>query len=1139
MAMVTLFRAAANLPNGAAALFELFNDLDDQQLTRNEFLDALANRTGWNRGDLDFLTGPDGFDLQFPAGFADGQFLVRLKRCFELLTPLGVGAEEAWRWAEPAPDAVIARAIKQAVRAKLDDRQQWLAAARPIRDELRNEQRDALVARLLHFRFDNFYHPYVCLLVEQLNRHGIEGILKPDPEKEPTKERRDSVKELRRQRLSKAFFNADYAPNSDNVVNVYGKSHLSPLSQQEKDAAGPLDEFDFSYGGAYSIYNWELFFHAPFMLAKRLSANQRFAEAHRWFHYIFDPTYLALAEPWPERVWQIKPFFDHGVGKSIERFMRLLKSSGLSNAELDERKSLRDQIEAWRKTPFNPHLIARMRNEAYMKAVVMAYLDNLIAWGDHLFRQDTRESINEATQLYILAGEILGERPKQIPAHEGTRKTINGQEVKTFDQLKDHLDAFSNALIELETIVYPMDADNGGGIPAIVGATDFKLNTGSDPGLAPDLPFAASGVEPPDNGFVLDLPLASPIPAVLGPTLFFCIPKNDKLLGYWDTVADRLFKIRHCMNIEGVVRQLALFAPPIDPGLLVKAAAAGLDIAAVLSEAQKHQVRSNAIEMARAAFGFLPDFDIGIEGGFSSPTVKGRWGGSNILSYMSAVSQAFAMDAHRATHEAGKALTEAGYERRQEDWDFQAAQARAEIEQIEKQIIAAEIRMSIAEQDLKSHELQVENAKGVDEFMRGKYTNQELYSWMISQISAVYFQSYQLAYDVAKRSERAYRYELGLAESESNFIQFGYWDSLKKGLLSGERLSHDLKRMEVAYLERNRREYEITQHFSLALLSPNALLRLREVGNCEFEIPELAFDVSYPGHYMRRIKSVSVTTPCVVGPYTNVNATLSLLTNRVRISGNSQQDYTYTGMEDPKFRHDLIGVQSIATSSGQNDSGLFQLNFQDERYLPFERAGAISRWRLSLPGEFRPFDYNTISDVILHMSYTAREGGEALKALVTSHVSNTINTWLDELADQGGGLQRLISLEREFPNELHQFLFPAQGQNLATELRMSKRYFPYFVKDRELTVSRIDLFLKPKDGETVDSDDLTLEMNQTTGSSFSMHEQVGLPFSHFALTEALSRDESVWGFEVTRGSLSADAIEDLYLLVTYQVGATQ
>ena len=37
------------------------------------------------------------------------------------------------------------------------------------------------------------------------------------------------------------------------------------------------------------------------------------------------------------------------------------------------------------------------------------------------------------------------------------------------------------------------------------------------------------------------------------------------------------------MNIEGVVRQLALFDPPIDPGALVKAVAAGLDLASIVN----------------------------------------------------------------------------------------------------------------------------------------------------------------------------------------------------------------------------------------------------------------------------------------------------------------------------------------------------------------------------------------------------------------------------------------------------------------------------------------------------------------------------------------------------------------------------
>src|SRR4030095_7407066 len=64
---------------------------------------------------------------------------------------------------------------------------------------------------------------------------------------------------------------------------------------------------------------------------------------------------------------------------------------------------------------------------------------------------------------------------------------------------------------------------------------------------------------------------------------YFCVPRNDKLLSYWDTIADRLFKIRNSLNIQGIFRQLPLFAPPIDPALLARAAAAGLDVGAIVS----------------------------------------------------------------------------------------------------------------------------------------------------------------------------------------------------------------------------------------------------------------------------------------------------------------------------------------------------------------------------------------------------------------------------------------------------------------------------------------------------------------------------------------------------------------------------
>ncbi len=73
---------------------------------------------------------------------------------------------------------------------------------------------------------------------------------------------------------------------------------------------------------------------------------------------------------------------------------------------------------------------------------------------------------------------------------------------------------------------------------------------------------------------------------------------------------------------------------------------------------------------------------------------------------------------------------------------------------MDKQIAAAEIRREIAEADLKNQELQIENARKTDEFMRSEFTNKELYNWLAGQISSVYFNAYQLAFDLAKRAER-------------------------------------------------------------------------------------------------------------------------------------------------------------------------------------------------------------------------------------------------------------------------------------------------------------------------------------------------------------------------------------------------
>src|SRR5262249_25136273 len=156
-----------------------------------------------------------------------------------------------------------------------------------------------------------------------------------------------------------------------------------------------------------------------------------------------------------------------------------------------------------------------------------------------------------------------------------------------------------------------------------------------------------------------------------------------------------------------------------------------------------------------------------------------------------------------------------------------------------------------------------EQADELHEFYKDKFTNLGLYNYLSTTLNRLYREAYNVAYDLAKIVERTYRFE---RDDDTIFIAADNWQFDRPGLLAGERMLLQLQRMEKAYLEQHRRDYEVTQSFSLALLDPSALVNLRETGNCIFKIPEIMFDLFYPGQYKRIIKSVRLSIPCVAGP---------------------------------------------------------------------------------------------------------------------------------------------------------------------------------------------------------------------------------------------------------------------------------
>jgi hypothetical protein len=226
---------------------------------------------------------------------------------------------------------------------------------------------------------------------------------------------------------------------------------------------------------------------------------------------------------------------------------------------------------------------------------------------------------------------------------------------------------------------------------------------------------------------------------------------------------------------------------------------------------------------------------------------------------------------------------------------------------------------------------------------------------------------------------------------------------------------------------------------------------------------------------MRRIKSMSLSIPCVTGPYTSVSAKLTLQNSRIRknadlINGGyaeQMNDENPSSILDPRFTSGIARVESIATSSGQNDSGMFELNFRDERYLPFEGAGVISQWKLELPNEFRQFDYDTISDVILHVRYTAKDGGDTFK----DNIETSLAESFENMVVQEGrtGLFHLFSAKQDLAQQWLKFTNLASNEgndnSLSFIFEQLQDRLPFVFRNRKdhLQLNCIKLFLKLKD----------------------------------------------------------------------------
>lgn len=340
-----------------------------------------------------------------------------------------------------------------------------------------------------------FFHPFADRFTEVLRRDGLAALLTPQMQQQ--------------QLLPSETFAGLTKPAPDRVTTP------------------AVEGMDFEQSTPYGNYNWEIFFHAPVMLAQKLFDNGQYDAA---IDIIHQAVYTPFAAN-PQECWR----FEGLRGVAPMRLDAMLAL--LSRPDSDpEKENMLAQIDTMRHYPFQAHRIARLRPLAYKKWVVAFDVRAHLAMGDKHFRRFTPEDVNLAIQYYMIAYREMGTRPELMLQ----RATMPA---RSYAELRPDLDAMGNVMFEAEAKL--------AGVPGSVVA-------GSDGAATSLMRRGAIG--------------------------YFGIPKNEKLLALWDEVADRLFKIRNGMNIDGVQMQLPLFSPAIDPALLAEAIASGLDIEAVLEQ---------------------------------------------------------------------------------------------------------------------------------------------------------------------------------------------------------------------------------------------------------------------------------------------------------------------------------------------------------------------------------------------------------------------------------------------------------------------------------------------------------------------------------------------------------------------------
>ncbi|MEL5276633.1 neuraminidase-like domain-containing protein [Serratia marcescens] len=754
------------------------------------------------------------------------------------------------------------------------------------------------------------------------------------------------------------------------------------------DENTPAEPMDFA--GANALYFWELFYYAPMLIAQRLLQEQSFDDAGRWLRYVFSPEgYDGNAGHY----WNARP--------------------------------LREDI-CWNDIPLDstdPDAVAQSDPMHYRVATLMRLLELLTARGDHAYRQLERDTLAEAKMWYVQALALMGDESVTRPAAWAapTLKDAAGKVVNRLQAMEDRqaspvriLSAQPYTANALTRLFNPQQNARWQAIRQDLTQRLYNLrhNLTLD-GQPLTLPLFAT---PADPAALLSAAAAAgkggtPLPTgrELGLHRFpLALESARNMTGQLMQFGNALSGVIERQDAEAMAvlmqtqgKALMVQSVAMQKKTLEELGNEAKALAASLAGAQKRQAYYSRLydENISAGEGFALGARVtagtlqaasrplmaAAAAANMAPNIFGMAvGGSQWGSIPFALGMAMESVATGMMTAADGAAQGEMYRRRREEWAMLRDNAEKEVEQLSAQQASLTVRTDAAGLQLTCLETQQAHNEAQLALMQRKFSNQALYNWLRGRLSALYFQFYDLTVSRCLRAEKSFQWETGETRS---FIKPGAWQGTYAGLLCGEALMLNLAAMESAYQKWEARALEVertlslgerygklsTGKFSLKDTIKSQLARGKgeagsgkdtvsldkDILSVSVELKGLGLASDYPDGMnlgsVRRIKQISVTLPALLGPYQDVQAVLG-----------------YTGTTPL-----ALGCSAIAVSRGMNDSGQFQLDFNDGKYLPFEGIDISDTGTLTLrfpnaTGAQKAL-LASLSDIILHVRYTIRD----------------------------------------------------------------------------------------------------------------------------------------------------------------------